>query len=235
MYRWMKLSVPASACGLCFAVACSSSHSSQGGVPTTVDSTDASTTGPVGSGGGPATNAACEAIIAYDQRCSDTQEMHTQKCGDDRKTTCTQATKTMSDAYRSAVVACFTSSVACGDTDACVSDKLSTGQPTAAMLKVRDDYCATCGDEAGPDCKNAFFRISNDDGNGDGYMILQVSDDVAADIDAKCTGSALNPADLGATNCRDGFAYCATNEQQNALPTLPDSCQPPPPADDGGA
>jgi hypothetical protein len=103
------------------------------------------------------------------------------------------------------------------------------------MLKVRDDYCATCGDEAGPDCKTAFFGISNDEGNGDGFLILQVSDDVARNIDAKCTGAALNPADLGATNCRDGFAYCATNEQQRALPTLPDTCQPPPPSDDGGA
>jgi hypothetical protein len=113
---------------------------------------------------------------------------------------------------------------------------MATMQPTAAMLKVRDDYCATCGDEAGPDCQNAFFRISADDGNGDGFLILQVSDDVAKDIDTKCTGAALNPADLGATNCRDGFAYCAINEQQNAMPPLPDSCFPPPPPDnpDGG-
>jgi len=209
------------------------SAASSGPAPAVTDSADASTSQQA------LGNDACVAVIGYDKRCADTPEAQSDACANARKAGCDKSTLTMSVDYHAAAVKCFTTTVQCGDTDACVSAELAKAKPTDAMLKVRDDYCATCGDEAGPDCKNAFFKISADDGNGDGYMILQVSDDVARDIDAKCTGSALDIAGQGATNCREGFAGCAQGELENAAPALPDACSPPPPPDppdqgDGG-
>jgi hypothetical protein len=174
---------------------------------------------------------ACLAIIAYTQRCADSNEGRSDACAAARQAQCDAMTAQFSVAYHDAVVACFTATVQCGDTDQCVGNKLSQTNPSAAMLKVRDDYCATCGAEAGPDCANAFYKIS-DDGYGDGVMLLQMSDALVADIDSKCTGSALDIAGSGATNCRDAFGYCAANEADNALPPVPDECNPPAPPDD---
>lgn len=222
--------------GLGFVVACSSSKgSSSASAPSTAGDAGVASGDSAAPGDPPTASAAvCGALIAFDQRCSDTAEMRSKACGDGRKTTCDAWTNTMGSAYRAAVTACYTGTVGCNDIDACMSEKLTPTQPTAAMLKVRDDYCATCGTEVGASCHDDFYKISKDEGNGDGFLVLQVSDAVAAAIDAKCTGSALHPADLGATTCRDGFLYCATNEQQNAGPGLPDSCFAPAPPDDGG-
>jgi hypothetical protein len=224
----MKAPLLASALGVGLVAACSTSKSSPpSDNPTTVASTEAGTLSSPPTPG----DEACNAIIAFDQRCSDTPEVRTQACADARKATCSAMTKAMGDAYRVAVIACFTASVACGDTDACIAGRLSGVQPSGPMLRVRDDYCATCKAEAGPTCADDFYKISNDTGNGDGFLILQVSDDIARSIDAKCTGAALKPADFGATTCREGFLYCATSEAQNAGPGMPDQCAPPPPPD----
>ncbi len=177
------------------------------------------------------TNAACEAQISYEQRCADTPEAKSAACANGRKVDCDRVTTSFSSAYREAVATCVTATVPCGDAEACVDKKLAGTTPTAIMAQIRDNFCATCKD-TGPTCKDTFFRISSDEGNGDGYLILLASDDVARAIDAQCTGSKLDIAGSGATTCREAFLNCATNEQQSALPPFPDACYPPPP--DGG-
>jgi hypothetical protein len=179
------------------------------------------------------TDDACEAIIATAQRCADTPEARTPACAQARRADCDQATATMSVAYHDAVVECFTATMPCGDADTCIRDQLAKSGPTEAMRKVKVDFCATCGDEAGPDCAAAFFRISADDGMGAGFTVLEASDVVVRDIDAKCTGSALDVAGQGATDCPSAFVACAQGELENAKPQLPDACLPPDTSDGG--
>ena len=236
MYR-----VPAASLVLMLFAACSSSKTPTGTTPApetqtppTTQTSDASApdSGPQPQPG----TEACLAKIAYDQRCADTAEMKSDACASGRKTDCDKVVQEMAAAYRAAVVACYTPQLQCGDDDACITEKLTGTAPTAAMLKLRDDYCTTCGTEVGPTCKDDFYTLSQTDGNGDGYLILQFSDDIVQAIDNDCTGSKLDKTANGATSCREAFFDCVSTDQYNAVPALPDVCYPQAPAqnDDGG-
>lgn len=176
--------------------------------------------------GSVASTQACEAIISYDQRCADNDAGASNTCAVARKKDCGKVVPTMNSVYGDAIVACYTATAACGATDQCVATRLVGVTPTATQAKVRDDYCATCGEQAGPNCKGDFFRIGAA-GNGDGFVVLQASDALAQYMDVKCTGPALDLK--GFPTCRDAFNACTGGVSQAAAPQLPDACQPPPP------
>ena len=207
---------------------CSSTESGSGSTPTGTDAgthTDASSTTDGDASTGSSTPAACEAQILYKQRCSDGTEAKSQACADGRRATCDKTLATMSPAFAQAVVDCVTPAVVCDEgPDTCIATKLAAAPaPTAAMTKVRDDFCKTC---ASASCSADFFKIDQNDGNGPGYLVLQVSDAVAGTIDSKCTGANAPPLDpdAGIVDCAQAFTACASDTQQSALPDDPDAC-----------
>ena len=193
------------------------------------------TTGGDASTGAP-TPAACEAQIVYNQRCSDVTEGKSQACADGRRLKCADRVATMSPAYAQAVVDCETPAVLCADgPDNCIAAKLADAPaPTTAMSAVRDHFCKTCP-SAG--CAADFFKIDQNNGNGPGYVVLEVSDALAGTIDARCTGANAPPLDpdSGITDCAQAFAACASDTQQSALPADPDACAAPDPGADAAA
>ena len=212
---------------------CSSSESGAGSTTTGTDAgtrTDASSTTGGDSSTGSSTPAACGAQILYKQRCSESAEAKSQACADGRRVTCNKTLATMSPAFAQAVVDCVTPAVACAEgPDSCIAVKLAAAPArTAAMTKVRDDFCKTC---ASASCSADFFKIDQDAGNGPGYLILQVSDEVAGTIDSKCTGANAPPLDpdAGIVDCVQAFTACASDTQQSSLPDDPDACFAPDP------
>ena len=211
--------------------ACSSKDSSSSGTPSNGTANDG---GVLADGGaladgatGAVTPAACEASIRYRQRCAETTEAKSEACAEGRRQNCSKTLPTMSPTYASAYAACTTDQVSCEDgPDACIQPKMKelAAHPSAAQAKVRDDFCATC---ASASCKDDFFAIT-EDGTGPGYQILQISDTVAAAVDAKCTGAALD-VDAGGGDCVGAFRECTGEQASSALPDDPESCAPPPP------
>ena len=220
-------------------VGCSSTESGAGSTTTGTDAgtrTDASSTTGGDSATGSSTPAACEAQILYKQRCNVGTEAKSDACAAGRRLTCDKTLATMSPAFAQAVVDCETSAVVCDEgPDTCIATKLAAAPaPTAAMTKVRDDFCKTC---ASASCAADFFKIDQNEGNGPGYLILQVSDAVAGTIDSKCTGANTPPLDpdAGIVDCSQAFAACASDTQQSSLPDDPETCFAPDPGTDAAA
>ena len=227
--------------GAVVAVGCSSSSNgststndggtltlSDGGVVSANDG--GATTGDDGGGVGGGNLAACTAQIKFNQRCAQTTEGKSQACADGRTASCTQTLSTMRAEYQDAVAACTTDAVTCDDgPSTCIEGKMAGVVPTAAQLKVKDDFCATC--TAVADCANAFYLIDPNNGNGPGYTVLEASDSVAQGIDTKCTGASLD-MDAGGGDCVTAFITCVGDVSSSALPDDPDACFPPYTGDD---
>ena len=174
--------------------------------------------------------AACTAQIKFNQRCAQTTEGKSQACADGRTASCTQTLSTMRAEYQDAVAACTTDATTCDDgPSTCIEGKMAGVTPTAAQLKVKDDFCATC--TAVTDCANAFYLIDPNNGDGPGYTVLEASDSVAQGVDAKCTGASLD-MDAGGGDCVTAFITCVGDVSSSALPNDPDACYPPYTGDD---
>ncbi len=207
-------------------VACSSS-SSPGVAPSVAgDSGLADSTTAGGDASSPFIGTeSCVAQIRYDQRCADNDAGTSSACSAAREKDCGKFVSALSDVYRKAIVACYTDASTCGQNSTCVDELLAVATPTAAQIKVRTDYCATCGPEAGATCARDFYTITPD-GAGAGYGVIRLSDLVLIDLEAKCTGAGLDLS-MPAMTCREAFTACVTTVTTGASPVLPDKCQPP--------
>jgi hypothetical protein len=174
----------------------------------------------------------CKALIHYDQRCASTAAAASNACAVARNKECGKYAIMISDAFMQGVQSCSGDNTVCGDLNGCVDTLLASATHTATQVKVRNDYCTTCGADAGPMCPGEFFRITPD-GVGPGYLVIQLSDPMLADVDAKCTGKALDLSMPG--TCRDAFLACASAVAQNAAPMQPPECMPPMPQPMGDA
>ena len=107
---------------------------------------------------------------------------------------------------------------------ACFEQHLATATPTAAQKAVAVSFCAQCRPDAGAaSCESAFFDIADDAGNNIiGFLLLEVSDTTATNIETACTGAfydAGNP--LG---CAARFFVCA--DRLALLSSPGDACRP---------
>jgi hypothetical protein len=206
------------------AAACSSSSS--GG----------NASGDGGSSGGDASatanSAACDALVAFQQRCGEDAYSTSAACATGRKQNCSGTLAVFTPTFQAAIAACDVASTTCDNgPGSCYDTQLASVQPTAAQAKVRDDYCKGC--PAVPSCTSSFFTIDPTNGDGPGVGVLEVTDAIAAQIDATCTGTALLDAGEG-TDCTTSFGSCVADVVVSAQPGDPDVCYPPS-SDDGGA
>jgi hypothetical protein len=123
----------------------------------------------------------------------------------------------LSDAFKAALKTCE-DQLACGSfaqysTDPCVTAQLRNTSPTQAQMAAQTAYCTACPNSTA-DCSN-FFHVSTDGGaNGPGYVLLLLSDAVAAKTSQQCSGG---------LNCNAAlYGYCAY--QRFCAGTGPDAC-----------
>jgi hypothetical protein len=201
---------------LAVAAACSSSSSNGGSGKGTTSSGEAS--------------GACAALSTYTVRCGGASYVQSQACTTALEQACSATLSVYTPAFQQAIVACNTSATDCNNgPGACYDQQMASVQPTAAQAKVRTDYCNGCPAET--NCAATFFTMDPVNGDGIGVPLLQLTDAIAEQVDAACTGNALLDAGDG-TDCTSAFGSCLAQIVANAQPDQPDVCTP---TEDGGS
>jgi hypothetical protein len=204
---WLLLSIVSTAAIPVLACGSSSPDGASGGVGSAAEG------GTDSSGGSSDTSAFCSKLASVEAACPPVS-----RCSAAEVQYCATWAPSFSAGFEGAVENCLPA--ACpGDgggsgsmlESACLISYLST--PTTAQKKVKSDFCATCPDGASPAvpdaCTNFFALTADDAGNivAVGGGVLEVSDTLAATMDAQCTGTAAS--DSGNPDCAESFALCA--------------------------
>jgi hypothetical protein len=183
-------------------LACSGSSASGGTSPE----------GGASAGESAAVGALCSQVTAYLARCGAASP-----CTQEQGTYCSTWAPSFSAAFQAGLAACIAPSGACLDagvlfpTQECLKPKLTS--PTPAQAKVKADFCAQCPDGTSasiPSSCSGFFALTVDDlGNATsvGNSVIAAGDDLAAMVDAQCTGPAA--ADAGNPDCARAFEACS--------------------------
>jgi len=174
-------------------------------------------------------DALCVAEQQFYQRCN-----LTSPCQQQNLAACSAQQKSFSAGAVQAAVACLPTN-SC-DLDggnkqniACFEQHLATATPTAAQRAVAVSFCAQCRPDAGAaSCESAFFDIAGDASNNIiGFLLLEVNDTTATNIENACTGAFLDDAG-SPLGCTARFFVCA--DRLALLSSPGDACK----ASDGG-
>jgi hypothetical protein len=198
----------------------------------TVACTTGSSSGGSSSGGasGPASSASiadyCDTLKSYATTCNKVDA-----CSQSILASCASyLSSTYSGAFIEAAMACKPSAgpVVCSDGGAstapsyCIPKALAATTPSAALEKLKTDFCAACPDDPkeGSVRQCTDFLTAGDGGNqGLGRTLMVYSDAIVEQIDKQCLPV---PADAGALGCGASFFACAMTSAQQATPA---ACQ----------
>jgi hypothetical protein len=173
-----------------------------------------------GDGAPAAPSAYCVASVAYYQRCGSGV---TPACVDTKKQECVKEEALYSAAYIKAATSCEGPTAACDlqTKHDCEARALAAATPTTAQAKLRDDYCKTCSPTSSK-CPTTFYTFgTGTTTDGVGYFAFVMNDSTIAQMDASCTGSAL---EIGQLRCQDAFAGCIQGIYTKAVAPTQTNC-----------
>ena len=165
-------------------------------------------------------SAYCVASVAYYQRCGSGV---TPACVDTKKQECAKEESVYSAAYINAATTCEAPTSACDPQTKrdCEARALAGATPTTAQTKLRDDYCKTCNPTSSK-CATTFYSFGTGTStDGPGYFGFVMNDATVAQMDASCTGSALQ---IGNLRCQDAFAGCIQQIYAQAVQPIQTNC-----------
>jgi hypothetical protein len=172
----------------------------------------------------------CQAVQQFHQRCNLTSQ-----CQQQNLAACGAQESSFSAAAVQAGIACLATDSCDLDggramNTACFEQHLSGATPTAAQRAVAMSFCAQCRPDVGAaSCESAFFNIAGEASiNIIGFLLLEVSDVTATNIETSCTGAFLDDAG-NPQSCIAKFFVCADKLALQASPG--DACK----ANDAGA
>jgi hypothetical protein len=154
----------------------------------------------------PGTYTFCEALHPA---CSPVYTPAPTACSRAASEQCDALESTRSEGFKNAVIRCAAKVSPCTlGFEECVTAEAAKATPTAAQLKVKDDFCAVCPDRDGFEACSTFFAAPEADAAADvgkgltrlGAVVLGVNDAIAAEMEPCASAiAALPAADGGAT------------------------------------
>ena len=172
-------------------------------------------------------DAYCNAVAAYDQRCG-----LTTACDTARAAQCTQTDVIFNDAVKQAYVDCEPQHPCTGDAGPgserayaqCLYGKYPS--PTATQTTLANAFCAKCQSIL-PQCPQDFYRLPVDGGFGlgEGVPILELTDAVVTQIQSQCLDPDGGVDAGGGGTCTQRFFRCAQDVARSSLPPPPAACR----------